>query len=471
MDSSMGGGRPVAGTTFWRAALLVLAGAVLYVAYQAECPATPPGSPADVPRGLWYLAGSAAFVVVLVLFSIRPVVSGLRRIGLWRALLLVGLGCLAVSGVAAWRRTAGAPDVVAVVILGMGLLLLALWRPTGARTLAALLAAGVALRLVLVAHVPLDAQRADMLPLIQAACRNLLSGQPPYRLYTFHEWPLPLTYLPGTWLAYLPAVAWNLDLRLVNVVASAGAVAILWAAVRRAPSAPLVGVLFLLPQVVVFDLYAEVAVFWVVLAGFLACLVRERYALAAACYGLALATSPLALIFVPLLFAFLLWRLPARQLVGTMLLAVGVATVLVLPFLLWSPSEFLYGTVTWFNDPNIAGAGGWLDRNQLYQVGLAGWFWLFDWVDWLRPIQVGLLSLATVGVLVRARTSEGHCARAGLLLAMLWAYVGFVFFNLIIWPYLYVPALLLAFLFVAESEFTANSCGGNKTASPARASP
>jgi uncharacterized membrane protein len=324
--------------------------------------------------------------------------------------------------------------------------LLPLWRPAGARVMAALLLAGIALRLVLIAHVPLDAQEADMLPLIQAACRNLLSGQSPYRLYEFHEWPLPLTYLPGTWLAYLPAVVLNLDLRLINVAASAGAVAILWTAARRVSAAPLVGVLFLLPQVVVFELYAEVAVFWLVLAGFLSCLVRERYVLAAACYGLALATSPLALIFVPLLFAFLSRRLTVRQLAGTVTLTVGVTTILVLPFLLWSPNAFLYGTVTWFNDPDIAGAGGWLDRNQLYQVGLAGWFWLFDLVDWLRPIQVGLLSLATVGVLVRGRT------RAGLLLAMLWAYVGFLFFNLIIWPYLYVPVLLLGFLFMVERE-------------------
>jgi len=424
----------------------VLAGAVLYVAYQAERPALPPGSPADMTWALWYLACSAAFVAALALFSGRFWLPWqLSERAFLRLALLVGLGCVAVNGVAAWRRT-GTPDVVAVVLLGMGLLLLPLWRPSGARVLAALLLAGFILRLALVAHAPLDAQEADMLPLIRAAGQNLLSGQSPYRLYEFHEWPLPLTYLPGTWLAYLPAVVLDLDLRLVNVAASAAAAIILWAAARRSPAAPLVGVLFLLPQVVVFDLYAEVAVFWLVLAGLLAGLVRERYALAAACYGLALATSPLALVFMPLLFVFLLLRLPPRRLTGLMALAAGIATALVLPFLLWSPGEFLYGTVTWFNDPRIAGAGGWLDRNQLYQVGLAGWFWLLGLVDWLRPIQVVLLGLTTVVVLLRARSW------AGLLLGLLWAYVGFVFFNLIIWPYLYVPALLLGFMFATEDE-------------------
>ncbi|MBU1878558.1 MAG: hypothetical protein KJ734_06365, partial [Chloroflexi bacterium] len=262
--------RRVSGTTLWRATLLVLAGVVLYVAYQAERPPVSPDAPVDLARALWYLACSITLVVVLTLFAGRGRWSWSLSETTWlRLVLLAGLVFMAVGGVAAVRRAGGAPDVIAVAALGLGLLLLPLWRPAGWRVLLACLLAGVALRLVLVPYTLLDARQADMLPLIQAAGQRLLQGQSPYGLYAFHDWSLPLTYLPVTWLAYLPAVAWGADLRLVNVAASAGAVVILWAAARRSAAAPLVGALFLLPQLVAFDLYAEVAVFWLVLTAFL----------------------------------------------------------------------------------------------------------------------------------------------------------------------------------------------------------
>jgi len=446
----------------WRALWLVLAGAVLYLAYQAERPAGPAGAPADLPRAGWYLACSVALVAILALFSRswQPcAMPWLSRAWFWRAILLVGLGCMVVNGIAAWRRT-GAPEVVATTFVGVGAILLATWRPTGLRALAALLMAGLTLRLVLIPHTPLAAQEADMLPLIQAAGQNLLRGQSPYRLYDLHTWPLPLTYLPGTWLSYLPTVVLDLDPRLVNVLASAGTVAVLGATTRRSPAVPLVGLLYLLPQVVVFDLYTEMAIFWLVLAVFLAGLAGSRQGLTAVSYGLAVVTSPLALVLGPGWLAFWGRRLPLGRLVGLLALAAGVVAALVLPFLLWSPGEFLYGTVIWFNDPRLAGAGSWLDRNQLYQVGLAGWFWLLGLVDWLRPIQVGVLTLTTVAILRYARD------RAGLWVGWLWTYVGFVFFNLIIWPYFYVPALWLAFLSAQEDSGSNRSPGGRAGSRP-----
>lgn len=83
--------------------------------------------------------------------------------------------------------------------------------------------------------------KGDMLLVIEAAGRELLPGNQPYRAYPevyrelAHKQPfsvrdidafisgyrganVPIQYLPGLWLAYLPAVALGIDLRVMNVL-------------------------------------------------------------------------------------------------------------------------------------------------------------------------------------------------------------------------------------------------------------
>jgi len=84
---------------------------------------------------------------------------------------------------------------------------------------------------------PIDPARADMLPLVRSALQQLFSGHAPYRVYAM-PWPLPLTYLPGTFLPYKLPLMLGLDMRWATVLAQVGCLAaMVWLAARRIGSA------------------------------------------------------------------------------------------------------------------------------------------------------------------------------------------------------------------------------------------
>lgn len=119
--------------------------------------------------------------------------------------------------------------VLAVVLTAITLVLIVacvvpcthLWSLSMRWVLLVAVAAGILVRLVGMAYVPIDPARDDMLPLVVAALDNFIAGQSPYTLYHM-PWELPLTYLPITWLAYGPTYLINLDIRLTNLLAELG---------------------------------------------------------------------------------------------------------------------------------------------------------------------------------------------------------------------------------------------------------
>jgi hypothetical protein len=65
---------------------------------------------------------------------------------------------------------------------------------------------------------PFDSKIADMLPLIESAGRTFLQGDFPYQTY-YVPHILPLTFWPGLWMPFLPAIYFNFDLRWVGLIA------------------------------------------------------------------------------------------------------------------------------------------------------------------------------------------------------------------------------------------------------------
>jgi hypothetical protein len=334
-----------------------------------------------------------------------------------------------------------------MILAAAGALLfaLALVRPpaVGWLLLGAALLGSVA-RLGSVAYVPIEPARGDMLPLVQQALGNLLAGHSPYTRY-FMPWELPLTYLPVTWLAYLPPYVLGLDIRVTNLLAELliGA-ALAWLAAARhkqrdEPGRLLWAWVFLQPTSLNWSLSTTAPVLWALLALTLVLTLGGRLRRAAFALGLCAAASPLAIVVAP--FVLLRWV----RVVGwrrAALLACGaglVALVFVLPFLLWSPQEFVFGGLRWFNDNELFPRLRWdMDQTWARMVGFSGVFWRHGLVGILKPIQALLLA-GLIGLYWR-----WGAAGARLAPLVVAAFLLFMVFNPVLWPYLYNPALLAA---------------------------
>jgi hypothetical protein len=347
-------------------------------------------------------------------------------------------------------------------------LVLAVFRPpaVGWVTVGAVLLGGV-VRLASFRALPIDPANGDMLPLVHGALGNLLAGHSPYTTY-YMPWELPLTYLPATWLAYLLPYLLGFDIRLTNLCAelAIGAV-IFWLAITRKYTllggwhAALVAVwhneqsmllwawVFLQPTTLNWSLATTAPVLWALLAALLALLIAEYNRGAAFFLGLCAAASPLASVVAP--FALLRWLRSSG--IRGMMLYFGIASLItitfILPFLLWSPQQFIYGTWRWFNDNELFPRQRWeMDNTWARIVGFSGMFWRHNLIGVLKPLQ-GLILASIVFLYWRWGATRRRLAPLSVA-----AFLLFTAFNPILWPYLYNPALIGALIAVAALDQT-----------------
>ena len=66
-------------------------------------------------------------------------------------------------------------------------------------------------------EIPLDYKTADMLPIMQIMNERFLTGADPYEIIPEIWRGMQPIYLPGLWLSYLPAIAFDFDMRWVSV--------------------------------------------------------------------------------------------------------------------------------------------------------------------------------------------------------------------------------------------------------------
>lgn len=351
-----------------------------------------------------------------------------------------------------------------LALFGAGLFILgfALVRPLPtAWLLFSIVLLGSLVRVASFSYVPIDPARDDMLPLVQQALNQLLAGQTPYTIYQM-PWDLPLTYLPVTWLAYLPTYLIGLDIRLTNLLAELGIGAtIVWLTLRMSsnssatPGNPddsdqpdcwhfpmlLWAWFFLQPTALNWSLATTAPVQWALLSLTLTLVIANRHLPAALALGLLGAATPLAAIIAP--FVLLHW-LRAHGWWHTLILA-GLAGLLaalfILPFLLWSPEHFRLGAWRWFNDNELYPRLRWdMDHTWARQVGFSGIFWRHGFVGLLKPLQAVLLASL---IIVYWRWGASVRQLAPVIVA---AFLLFMVFNPVLWPYLYTPALVVALL-------------------------
>jgi hypothetical protein len=337
------------------------------------------------------------------------------------------------------------------LVFGGGTLALcfAALRRAPATVVAALsLALGIGLRSIHIKYIPIDPSLGDMLPLVQGALDNVLAGRSPYTMYQM-PWELPLTYLPLTWLAYAPAYLTGIDIRWTNVVAEllvGGAAVFVGSRLQGGRSdAPLLmwAWLFLSPSIIHWDMVTSAPIGWAALAWMLALVVTRQH-FAPVALGVTAGTTPFVAVFAP--FVALLWVYERgwTTLLRRGLIAAAVAGVLILPWFVWSPDQFLEGNVRWFNDLNRFPGEKWAEEETWVQItGFAGEFWRRGWETWLKPIQAALV------LLVAAVYAARRAPRAALLPHTVAAFILFMLFNPVLWPYLYNPALVAAMLATA----------------------
>ncbi len=352
------------------------------------------------------------------------------------------------------------PGVTTVRILlcgGFALVLLrAIFRPihTGWIVTAVVLA-GSTLRLINFKSMPLDPTRSDMLPLVQQALQNFVAGREPYTLYSM-PWELPLTYLPATWLTYLPAYVLGIDIRYTNLAAELAVGALLaWLCVTlRAAEDPTTNTRamvwqyepalllwawsFIQPTALHWSLSTTAPIFWLLLSLVLVLTtLRPENSAGPIVLGITLAASPLALLVLPFI-AIRWYRTQGARALGRRLAIVVIsALILILPFMLRSPRLFLFGTWQWFNDNSLFPRLRWdMDNTWAVMTGFSGFFWRHGLENLLKPIQTLILGAL---IWIYWRTS----AQSGQLVAILVAtFLLFTVFNPILWPYLYSPAMI-----------------------------
>jgi hypothetical protein len=378
----------------------------------------------------------------------------------WLALLPIAGFIPAVLDLAAFVPQAGGwtPERLGLLIGGVATLLVLSRASAGWVALVAF-ALGATIRLIHMDNTPIMPENGDMLPLVQGAIENLLAGRSPYMLYRM-PWDVPLTYLPVTWLAYLPAYLLGIDLRWTNIAAEVGiAVTLVWLSVQRSTwrmawqheSALLLWAwLFVQPSVVHWDTGNTAPITWLLLAVTLACVLAQRERAGAIALGLTAAGTPLVTVFGLFIGLYWLKQQGLRRTFQLLTLSALVAGFFILPFLIWSPQDFMQGTYQWFNTIEGWPQQKWNETDpHIWAVitGFSGEFWTRGTEAWLKPIQALIVGAIAVVYWLRgaqAGALHGHATAA---------YLGFMVFNPVLWPYLYNPALIVSLVGIAA--FTA----------------
>ena len=392
-------------------------------------------------------------IIALLWLVRRPAPEHLvpERRQLWFSALPLVAGIFAVSDVLSFVDAGWSPLRLAIFVPSLLILsVLALRRAPATLIAAVAFVLGTAIRFLHIKYVPLEPARGDMLPLVQQAIGNLLAGRSPYTAYSM-PWELPLTYLPLTWLAYLPAFVAGIDLRWTNLVAEAGLLGAALFVCRQQPpehrqrttdsTLVLWAWIFLSPTVIHWDMVTSAPIGWAALAWPLALIVAGQNRATAVALGLAAATTPLIAVVTPLI-ALRWWRTGGlRELLGRGVMAAAIAALLLAPWFIWAPGPFLDGTVRWFNDLQRFPGQKWEAEGTWAMItGFSGFFWEWGREGWLKPIQA--VAVAAIAGLYLARGTT----RVDLLGYATAALLIFTLFNPVLWPYLYNPALIAGWL-------------------------
>ncbi len=304
-------------------------------------------------------------------------------------------------------------------------------------------------------HLPMDAEYADMLPLIQKALDRLWQGESPYHVYQM-PWPLPLTFLPGLWLSYLPPWLLGIDLRFLGLLATIGlAGKLAGMSARPGGNLPLFVLLILAASAKYsgFSRIGHLYLYWFVLLLFADAMAKGRRKGAFVWFAALLTMRQTALLLLPPVAYHFTFRKPGDGSQGNLLsavkplfLVVGLPLLLLMPFFVWAPNLFVQGTVGWYlelpqrvfeyDPPLVTG-----------QLGFAGLFYDLEIPGLLSLLRIG--AVLGVYILTRHRWKKAQGALGSGALALF----VFALSSAPCWWYsLFSPLLLLLPNFLGQSE-------------------
>jgi hypothetical protein len=279
----------------------------------------------------------------------------------------------------------------------------------------------------------------DMLTTIDRALGELTSGRFPYINY-----PPPMPYPPGTFLAYLPPKVLGLDLRYTNLAVDALTIlATIFLARLHATrnqsdnlasvdTAPMMNQL-LLPCFMLHPIWIHYSVnshfspclLFSMLLGF--AVLFENVTIQALALGFAVGSNQMLAACGPILFAYWAGRVGLRRATALTVLSVAIFLLIIAPFLLWDPRRFL----------EIA----FLSRNRFSDSLMAGRFTLFPLAS--RLIPRACLIGSTTALTVASWAAYRSRSSGGAVTAMAWGLCAALLFQPVSFTHYYLPAIVL----------------------------
>lgn len=291
------------------------------------------------------------------------------------------------------------------------------------------LAAYTGTYLLSIASFPLHSLRSNMLPLILSGCQSFMAGMTPYGYHDlpYHPPHQVFTYLPGMWMAYLPAVASGIDLRFINLMSMLVSALILAYSAngsRNRNHSMLLIPVFLLTPYLQYRHEIYLGVLFLILSIVFFLDRSNKWWMSSIASGYALATYQFVWVIFPFIVVSAFKRWGIKKAIVNSLIAVAIALILMLPFLLGSPEEFIAGVYgNWFYTDTLS-------INLSYLISL--------FIPWDSMIIVQGIVMVAIFLLALQRMDPEDCWGW-----MATALVFFISMNRVINVYFYLIALLL----------------------------
>lgn len=325
--------------------------------------------------------------------------------------------------------------------------------PKAWHLLLSVLGADAAVYLLSIYSFPINVRRSDLLPVISAGNESLLAGVNPYHLYTFPNEKDLLTYLPGTWLPFLPFTMLGIDLRIANILFTVAATLCVYLASHSRYRREVVGLFGLLLMCPYLQYRHEIYIqpHWLSLAVCFLLLQRRRVLGAAAAFGWSMAVSQFSWILLPFLLLYVFRRFGLRRAAEALIVAGLVFAVIVGPFLSWSVQAFTYSVLThWAELPVVI----------VRSMNLSYWVTRFLPISALQPAQAIVVGALLLYCVLRVKfTSLADCFQW-----MSISLLSFILLNRLVWGYLYLSlAFVMILSVVARNRWLATARDTVKT--------
>jgi len=197
---------------------------------------------------------------------------------------------------------------------------------------------------------PNDAQRADMLIVIQEGIRRVLRGENPYTMYHV-PWEATLPYGPVMWLPYIVPYTLHVDVRFISLLSALfvpaacaiAAAACAWSGRPRSA----VALLVLLAALAVSDdlrdfmSIAHTPSYWPLIALFAWIVAREHWKAAAIVCGLLIVARTTMVALAPIL-VITVWHRDRARFAAVVILLLATTVIPYLPFAAWDPAALKY---------------------------------------------------------------------------------------------------------------------------------